>query len=104
MNGCYELVGANRFEIVESGILNESPDRSDIITAQPGDVVGYYNSFSQIFQSNNIISNFGIHLDRVHNDNDSDYNITGVPECPLAMTSISSTNAGPIVTFNTFFI
>ena len=105
VNGCYKLVGANRFEIIGSGTVNESPDPSDVITAQPGDVVGYYNLFSELFQSTNFNSNFGIHLDRIHNASvwyhtrsNNDNNITGGPQCPLLMTSISSTNAGPIVT------
>ena len=111
MNGCYKLVGENKFEIIGSGIVNKTPDPSDIIAAQPGDVMGYYNSFSPILKSTNIDNNFGIHLDRTHNASvwyhtcsNSDHNIRGGPECPLAITkvadrtSISSTNAGPILT------
>ena len=98
MNGCYELVGANRFVNIESGIINKTPDPSDVIAAQPGDVVGFYNSFGPI-------RHFGIQLDRTHNasvwyytSSITDQNIRGEPECPLSMASISSTNAGPIVT------
>ena len=46
---CYSLVGENRFTSIvlgDSGLVNETPEPSDTISVQPGDVVGYY-SFSQ---------------------------------------------------------
>ena len=60
--------------------------------------MGFYNPFSPL-------RDFGIHLDRTHNasvwyhtHSYIDRNRRGETECPLSITSISSTNTGPIVT------
>ena len=43
--GCYSLVGENRFTSItfsNRGPISETPEPSNIISVQPGDVVGYY--------------------------------------------------------------
>ena len=42
--GCYSLVGENRFTSITliSRAVSETPDPTNIISVQPGDVVGYY--------------------------------------------------------------
>ena len=44
-NGCYSLMGENRFTSIffgNGGLVSETPEPSNIISVQPGDVVGYY--------------------------------------------------------------
>ena len=46
-SGCYSLVGENvftSFSFTEGGLVQLSPPSSSIITAQSGDVVGYYTN------------------------------------------------------------
>ena len=46
-SGCYSLVGENvftSFSFIEGGTVQLSPPSSSIITAQSGDVVGYYTN------------------------------------------------------------
>ena len=43
--GCYRLVGENRFTSItfsNRGPISETPEPTNIISVQPGDVVGYY--------------------------------------------------------------
>ena len=43
--GCYSLVGENRFTSItfsNRGPISETPEPTNIISVQPGDVVGYY--------------------------------------------------------------
>ena len=43
--GCYSLVGENKFTSItfsNHGPISETPEPSNIISVQPGDVVGYY--------------------------------------------------------------
>ena len=46
-DGCYGLVGENEFTSISSpnyndGLVSVTPEPTNIITAQPGDAVGYY--------------------------------------------------------------
>ena len=59
-SGCYSLVGGNMFtsfSFIVGGTVQLSPPSSSIITAQSGDVVGYYTNSRR--KSNN-----GIQLER----------------------------------------
>ena len=42
--GCYSLVGENRFTSIRliNRVVSETPEPTNIISVQPGDVVGYY--------------------------------------------------------------
>ena len=42
--GCYSLVGENRFTSITliNRVVSETPEPTNIISVQPGDVVGYY--------------------------------------------------------------
>ena len=42
--GCYSLVGENRFTSITliNRAVSETPEPTNIISVQPGDVVGYY--------------------------------------------------------------
>ena len=43
--GCYSLLGENRFTSItfsNRGPISETPEPTNIISVQPGDVVGYY--------------------------------------------------------------
>ena len=110
-NGCYSLVGENRFTSInldDDGLVSETPEPSNIISVQPEDVVGYY-TFSrkdldhdkmegiQLDHSNNIDSVW------YHSGNDDDTLISGASNCPFPVgTQIdriltSFTNAAPVL-------
>ena len=110
-NGCYSLVGENRFTSIRFGNndpVSETPEPSNIISVQPGDVVGYY-TFSRADPDNS--ENFGIQLDTGYTEDivwyladfDTDLISTGSTNCPLPVGDgldrvlTSSTNAGPIL-------
>ena len=107
-NGCYNLVGENRFTNITlniSGLVSETPEPSNIISVQPGDVVGYY-TFSQIEANDD--DGEGIQLNRRYSNDSIWYaNINGAstmgePDCPFPVGHgrilTSLTNAGPILT------
>ena len=51
-NECYSLVGENIFTIISIGLVSETPEPSDILTVQPGDVVGCVMSNESEYNSN----------------------------------------------------
>ena len=101
-NGCYSMVGENRFPRImlgEGGLVSETPEPSNIIAVQPGDVVGYYTLAGN--------GNGGIQLDRSNSDDIVWYHKQNVSNCasdncpnpgtqPEVML-ISSTNAAPVL-------
>ena len=110
-NGCYSLVGENRFSSIllgDDGLVSETPEPSNIISVQPGDVVGYY-TFSRRDDGNR--GSEGIQLDSCYTadivwylaDFDTDLITMGASLCPLPVGDgpgrvlISSTNAGPLL-------
>ena len=104
IDGCYSRVGENRFEDISfpvGGLVSETPAPSNIITVQPGDVVGY-------FVITILVTTFfsGIQLDTDYNDETVWYNerplaANGVETCPYpigsSMTLSGSTNAAPVL-------
>ena len=110
-NGCYSLVGENRFTSIFLGIgglVSETPEPSNIISVQPGDVVGYY-TFSRKDYYN--FGMEGIQLDSSYNidsvwyftdDNDGGL-ILRPSNCPFPIGTQSdriltySTNAAPVL-------
>ena len=67
-NGCYSLVGENRFTSIslgDGGLVSETPEPSNIISLQPGDVMGYY-TFNRIDPEN--IRKYGLQLDTDYTD------------------------------------
>ena len=65
--GCYSLVGENRFTSItfsNRGPISETPEPTNIISVQPGDVVGYY-----------VLSNRGDNDGIQMNPNDGSINI-----------------------------
>ena len=65
--GCYSLVGENRFTSITliNRAVSETPEPTNIISVQPGDVVGYY------VQSSGYGDNEGIQI----NSDDSRFNM-----------------------------
>ena len=105
-NRCYSLVGENKFTRIflsNGGLVSETPEPSNIISVQPGDVVGYY-TFSRLDPDNSDME--GLQLDRSRpNDNVLflPYTMGVSTICEVSVedgggrTLISSTNAGPIL-------
>ena len=108
-SGCYSLVGENvftSFSFIEGGLVQLSPPSSSIITAQSGDVVGYYTNSRDG-------SNQGIQLERdsIYTENVIWYQTTDSDglsplfnsDCPYPVGSesdrilASSTNAAPML-------
>ena len=104
--GCYRLVGENSYVDIQlvRGLVNETAPPSNIITFQPGDVVGYYTSNKRRRQSGIQLDNSYIN-ERVwyHINNETDPLITMGGTCPYRIGSEadrilrSFTNAGPIL-------
>ena len=110
-NGCYSLVGVNKFTRIVpqiNGLISVTPEPTNIITAQPQDVVGY----STFGRRNPQVSNGkGILLDTRYNDESVWYHartaghplITGDPDCLFPVGTqidrilISSINAAPVL-------
>ena len=110
-NGCYSLVGENRFTSItfgSNGPVSETPEPSNIISVQPGDVVGYY-TFSRDDPDNS--ESQGIQLDTGYTNDTvwyfADFNTSSITledtNCPLPVGDesnrvlTSSTNAGPVL-------
>ena len=105
-DGCYSLVGENRFSSIffgDDGLVSETPEPSNIISVQPEDVVGYY-TFSRRDPNNNNME--GLQLDESRlNDNvlflPYTMGVSTICAVPVedggGRTLISSTNAGPIL-------
>ena len=110
-NGCYSLVGENRFTSITFGNndpVSETPEPSNIISVQPGDVLGYY-TFSRDDEDN--IGSQGIQLDTDYTNDtvwylsDFDTNLItmGSSNCPLPVGEgpdsilTSSISAGPVL-------
>ena len=103
-NGCYSLVGENRFTSIRFGNnapVSETPEPSNIISVRPGDVVGYYT-----FSREGDDDNQGIQLDSsLTNDNvlflPHTVGVSTICALPVedqnGRTLISSTNAGPVL-------
>ena len=109
-DGCYHLVGENKFAnislIGNGGLVSETPEPFDIISTQPGDVVGFY-------AKSNKGNRDGIQLDDsftgesvwFHRDTNSDpLEIRGDPAvCPFPVGTQSNrtlqtfTTAAPIL-------
>ena len=84
-NGCYSLVGENRFTnimIDHDGLVSEAPKPSNIISVHPGDVVGYY-TFSRGNRNN--MRNVGIQLDTSLTGNSVWYYAGAIDSDPLTM-------------------
>ena len=110
-NGCYSLVGENRFTSIhlgDNGLVSKTPKPSNIISVRPGDVVGYY-TFSRDDPDNS--DSQGIQLDTDYTDDIVWYLADFTPDsitleatnCPLPVGDesdrflTSSTNAGPVL-------
>ena len=108
-DGCYGLVGENVFTsiILDGGrLVSETPEPTNRITVQPGDVVGYFT-----FSHRNHQNRKGIQLDTSFIDEVVWYHTSTDPimgrgdpgVCPFPVGSQtnrilrSSTNAGPIL-------
>ena len=110
-NGCYSLVGENRFTSIflgDDGLVSETPEPSNIISVQPGDVVGYY-TFSRADSENQGMH--GIQLDTGYTKDIvwylADFGTESITledtNCPLPVGAesnrvlTSSTSAGPVL-------
>ena len=93
-SGCYSFVGENRFTRISlgaGGLVSETPEPSNILSVQPGDVVGYY-TFSRDPQD--MIGN-GIQLDTAqihdrvwyHTYSGSEPITAGASDCPFPVGS-----------------
>ena len=111
-SGCYSMVGENSFRnvvLMDHYRLRERPEPSDIITVQPGDVVGYYVVFTGEIELDN-----GVLLDNrystnavwYHTGTDTDPIISGGPKCPFPVGTGSDrslksrTNAAPLLSMS----
>ena len=100
--GCYSLVGENRFTSITliNRAVSETPEPTNIISVQPGDVVGYY-------VLSNRGDNDGIQMDSgddsiniyYNEDNGGNPILLGPDSCPVRAGDggvlTSSTNAAP---------
>ena len=106
-DGCYSLVGENRFTSITlaNGLVSETPEATNVVSVRPGDVVGY-------FSITELSSNGGIQLHHelltretvwYHTSTGDNPLMAGVQSCPFPVGSesdrilSSSTNLGPIV-------
>ena len=105
-NGCYIMVGANRFtsiSLLRDGLVSETLKPSNILTVQPGDVVGYF-TLSKLGKKDGIQLDNNQNIDSVwyHTSPNSELNI-GAHNCPFPVGTetdgimMSSTNAAPIL-------
>ncbi len=105
-SGCYSLVGENRFTTISlnDGLVYETPEPSNILTVQPGDVVGYF-TLSRNGKDDGIQLDNNQMIDSVwyHTNTDSDPLIYGGLECPFPVGSStgrllrSFTSAAPVL-------
>ena len=108
-NGCYSLVGENRFTSIllsGGGLVSETPEPSNVISVQPGDVVGYY-TFSRNYLDNR--KEEGIQLDTGYTTDivwylaefDTNSITLGATNCPLPVGDQSdrvlTSNARPVL-------
>ena len=108
-DGCYSLVGENRFTSITltDKLVRETPEPTNIITVQPGDVLGYYSVHRQrlragIALSEDLDSEIVWYHTSEHTSEDPQ-----IPEaeesCPLPVGAgpgrklDSSTNQGPVI-------
>ena len=107
-DGCYNLVGENRFTSVtlSNRLMSETPEPSNIISVRPGDVVGYFT----ITNRNNANEGIQLHEDALtgeslwYNTITAEQSLTFRGEsCPYQVgveperILRSSTSLGPIV-------
>ena len=106
-NGCYIIVGENIFTSISlgsDGLVIETPEPSNILTVQPGDVVGYY-SLSREGKQDGIQLDESQSVDSVwyHINTDNEPLVRGEPNCPIPVGTEANrilksfTNAGPFV-------
>ena len=112
-DGCYGLVGENvftRITLGDGGLVSGTPEPTNRITVQPGDVVGYF-TFSRSNPQNR--HGEGIQLDTSFRDEVVWYHTSTGPDpimgrgdpavCPFPVGSQSDrllrspTNAGPVL-------
>jgi len=104
-DGCYSMVGENVFSniiIGEDRSINVNPEPSNIISARPGDVLGYYT-----ISNRNINDGIQLHEDLnneevwYHTNNDEDSLMFRGMECPFPVglngVLTASTSLGPII-------
>ena len=91
-SGCYSLVGENRFTNIllgVEGLVNETPEPSNILSVQPGDVVGYY-TFSRAQQDNStngiqLVASRNLDMVWFHTSSRSEPVIRGALNCPFRL-------------------
>ena len=108
-DGCYSLVGENRFSRITlvGRLVSETPEPTNIISVQPGDVVGYFATSTRAINNGITVT---IHEDLLtgetvwyHTDTEMEPLIPSGEFCPFPVGSESdrilrsSTNLGPIV-------
>ena len=112
-NGCYGLVGQNVFHNIalsNAGTIQKTPESSEIITALPGDVVGYY-AVSETSERMSILqmnANYTEETVWYHTNTDEDPLVTsGPPElCLFTVGSDSDrilssmTKVAPVLSLN----
>ena len=104
-NDCYSLVGENRFNTtIYYGRVNETPQPSNILTVQPGDVVGYYTLIKRNSSKEGIQLNTTEQRDSVwYHTYESEPLFLGGLYCQFPVGSetsrslMSSTNAAPVL-------
>ena len=109
-DGCYSLVGENRFTSItfSNDIVSETPEPSNVLSVRPGDVLGYLSLTNgdvaeQGVQLHNNNQNLEAETVWYHTGTQTSPLVMGQRCCPLAVGSgenrmlISSTNLGPIV-------
>ena len=107
-NGCYALVGENRFTRISlgrDGLVSETPKPSKILSVQPGDVVGFY-SINRRYVGAGLQLNKKQHTHGVwyQNNIDSWPLILRASDCPFPVGTgagrslIFSTNVAPVLT------
>ena len=106
-SGCYSMVGENvysRISLDDDGLVSETPQPSNILTVQPGDVVGYF-TLSRMGMRDGIQLDTSDRIDGVwyHTNTNRDPLILGGHDCPFRVGSssgrnlMSFTNAAPIL-------
>ena len=108
--GCYSMVGKNRFaniSLSDGGLVRETPEPSNTLTVQPGDVVGYYTVSRRNDDDGILIENINQRNDSVWYDTIAENDLdAGATNClfPVGTETVqrltSSTSAAPVLSVN----
>ena len=102
-SGCFSLVGENKFTSIslgDGGLVSKTPEPSNILTVQPGDVVGYY-TISRGGMGDGLQLDKSQNIDSIWYHTISESFAPGTADCPLPVgidkILTSFTNGSPVL-------